>query len=227
MALSTGLLTKLEIQAFSDEDYQSEGDTFKVQINPKSISLNDTMEYYDQKPPGVNGSSPRFKAIGPQCLKIDFVLDGTGVVSLPVAPLGKSVKKQITELKNVVSYSGKEHEPFFLQVRWGDNIKFNGRLKTMNVEYTLFKPSGDPLRAKVNLEFSSYSSAQTLAKMADDTSPDLTHMITVKEGDTLPLLCYKVYKDSSYYVQVAEVNGLDSFTKLKPGTRLSFPPLTN
>jgi nucleoid-associated protein YgaU len=42
----------------------------------------------------------------------------------------------------------------------------------------------------------------------------------------LPLLCQKVYRDGSYYMQVAKANHLASFRDIKPGTQLVFPPLT-
>ena len=50
-------------------------------------------------------------------------------------------------------------------------------------------------------------------------------ILQVVDGDTLPLLCNKIYKDSSYYIQVAKFNGLNKFRNLKPGTKLKFPPL--
>jgi hypothetical protein len=55
--------------------------------------------------------------------------------------------------------------------------------------------------------------------------PDLTHIRKVKQGDTLPLMCYSIYGDPKYYLQVAEVNGLANFRQLKPGSDLFFPPL--
>ena len=95
----------------------------------------------------------------------------------------------------------------------------------MSVQYTLFKPSGEPLRAKLTLSFVQYVSQKEESARADRKSPDLTRVVEVKAGDTLPLLCYRIYKDSSYYTQVARVNKLISFRGLKPGSRLVFPPL--
>jgi nucleoid-associated protein YgaU len=47
----------------------------------------------------------------------------------------------------------------------------------------------------------------------------------VRAGDTLPLLCYQVYEDPSYYLQVAKANNLSNFRKLEQGTELFFPPI--
>jgi len=39
------------------------------------------------------------------------------------------------------------------------------------------------------------------------------------------LMCYRIYRDASYYPEVARHNGLTDFRNLVPGTRVSFPPL--
>jgi nucleoid-associated protein YgaU len=49
--------------------------------------------------------------------------------------------------------------------------------------------------------------------------------VEVKAGDTLPMLCYQIYKDSSYYLAVARLNQLQNFRQLQPGQLLRFPPL--
>ena len=51
------------------------------------------------------------------------------------------------------------------------------------------------------------------------------HLIEVKAGDTLPLLCYQIYQDCTYYIDVAKINNLTNFRDLKPGIKLQFPPL--
>ena len=50
-------------------------------------------------------------------------------------------------------------------------------------------------------------------------------MRTVKAGDTLPLMCYRIYGDPKYYLDVAEVNHLGNFRVLIPGSALVFPPI--
>jgi nucleoid-associated protein YgaU len=69
------------------------------------------------------------------------------------------------------------------------------------------------------------SDDQTRVALAQDESPDLTHVRLIKDGDTLPALCHAIYGDPLRYLQVASVNGLDDFRRLEAGTRLVFPPL--
>ena len=61
--------------------------------------------------------------------------------------------------------------------------------------------------------------------LANRTSPDLSHRVQVCEGDTLPLLCHRIYGDASYYPEVARFNRLQGFRHLPAGLQLDFPPL--
>ena len=67
---------------------------------------------------------------------------------------------------------------------------------------------------------------ETKAKQDNKNSPDLTHLREVVEGDTLPMMCYKIYGDCKYYLQVAEYNEIVNLSYLKPGQIIEFPPLT-
>jgi nucleoid-associated protein YgaU len=93
------------------------------------------------------------------------------------------------------------------------------------VEHILFTPGGASLRAWAELTFESFISNEEEAKEADKSSPDLSHRVIFKAGDTLPLLCYRIYRDASYYPKVARANGLTSFRRIKPGTPIWFPPI--
>ncbi len=95
----------------------------------------------------------------------------------------------------------------------------------MDITYKLFTSQGLPLRALVKTTFiGSIEDDKRLAK-ENAQSPDLTHIRTIKEGDTLPLLCKEMYGDIKYYVEVANFNGLNDFRNLKTGDKIKFPPL--
>jgi nucleoid-associated protein YgaU len=95
----------------------------------------------------------------------------------------------------------------------------------MTVDYTLFRASGEALRAKVAMNFVSFATQVEEALRAQRSSPDMTHVVTVRAGDTLPLLCQRIYRDASKYVEVARLNDLDGFRALEPDTVLRFPPM--
>lgn len=226
-ALSTGLKAQLTITPCKVNDGLISIDTsrsaFKAMINPSGYEHKRYVKYTKNKTLGQPGSEAKYSATPAEEIVLkEFILDGTGVVSVTnFVP----VKDQVQQLRDVVyTYIGSEHETPVVQVSWGP-LLFYARIESMKVDYTLFKPSGEPLRAKVNLAFIEYQTSKEISKEANQSSPDLTHLVEVKAGDTLPLLCYRIYKDSSYYLEIAKINKLSNFRQLQPGMTLSFPPL--
>jgi nucleoid-associated protein YgaU len=100
-------------------------------------------------------------------------------------------------------------------------------LKSAEVTYVMFEPDGHPLRAKVKATFS--ENIEDTLRVAEErkSSPDLTHVHTVKAGEHLSLLAHRYYGDPSRYFQVAQYNGLTNYRRLVPGQRLEFPPIND
>ena len=146
--------------------------------------------------------------------------DGTGIISKD------KVDDQIKEVKDLVyQYNGDIHEPNYIRVYWGTQSLFQGRLKSWNVNYTMLDMDGTPLRAEATAVLLASVSAKKKALEEKKNSSDLTHVRTVLDGDNLPLMCYRIYGDSSYYIKVAQHNGLTNFRAIKPGDVITFPPV--
>jgi hypothetical protein len=203
-----------------------ESDEFQTMINPAEFKLDRSIAYSKEKTLGQLGTDVKFSAIEPEKVNFSIVLDGTGAVPADrpgAAP--KAVKAHMAELLRVVyKYDGNRHEPSRVRLLWGGFI-FYGRLESMSTQYTLFKPNGEPLRAKVTLAFVRYLSKNEEVLASNRSSPDLSHRVDVRMGDTLPLLCNRIYGDPRYYIEVARFNQLTDFRRLVPGSQLHFPPL--
>lgn len=202
------------------------GEAFTVRINPSNYARNFEICYNNTRALGTPAMQPKFNNSGEKKFDFDIVIDGTGVVPATSAKsTAIDVESQLTDLSKVVyKLDGKKHEPNTVMLLWG-SFKFFGKLSSMAVEYTLFKPTGVPLRAKIKLTFVQYVGPVEAALAANMSSPDLTHSINVQAGDSLPLLCFRIYKNSAYYLEVAKFNGITNFRNIKPGTRISFPPV--
>ncbi|MFV3126190.1 hypothetical protein [Niveispirillum sp. KHB5.9] len=223
-------LEKMVVTAYSDANFTTQvGSPYTVWINPTSYGYKYGILYNDRQAQGSNGPSPDFNKVGPDSVTFELMFDATGVVPSPIA--GKSaappdgVYGQIEDFKALVlSFNGKIHSPNYVILSWAQ-LQFRCRLQSMDLSYTLFRPDGTPIRARMSLGFLGFNSEQTLAKQAQKASPDMTHVVTVTAGDSLPTLCKDIYGSSLYYLRVAAFNNLDGFKQLVPGTRLSFPPL--
>jgi len=220
MSPISGELKKLKIEAFKQIDYREKIDEFTVMFNPATYTQKHEVEYEDAQGQGTTGSTQKFGRIKPQEYTFNFLFDGTGA-SAPRTDVAHEIERFLAVTGKINS---EIHRPNFLIISWG-NLISKCVLKTATISYSLFKPDGYPLRAKV---------AATFAENIDDTlrtaeegkeSPDLTQFRQVREGDTLPLMAYRIYGDARYYMDVAEANQLTDFRNLPVGMTLQFPPV--
>ncbi|MEE9361206.1 MAG: LysM peptidoglycan-binding domain-containing protein [Cellulophaga sp.] len=211
----------MSIVAYNSNKYSSQIGSCDVKINPSSYSHDYQVKYNNDTAQGAPGATLKFKGIPPENVSFEIYFDATGAIENNTTP----VKTLLDQFKNVCFlYNGDIHEPNYLIISWG-SLVFKCKLTSMNINYTLFKQDGTPLRAKASVKFEEAIDANLIAKEANNKSPDLTHFILVKEGDTLPLLCFRTYGDCQYYLDVAKYNSIVNFRNLKPGATIYFPPI--
>ncbi len=217
----SGELKKMVIEAYREADYSgSAADSFTVMFNPNTYSQKYEVEYQDRQGQGNTGSPQVFGKIKPQEYSFEFLFDGTGTAADKV-----EVREEIEHFLTVTGkHDGEIHRPMYLKISWGSLLS-KCVLKSADVTYTLFKPDGYPLRAKVRATFA--ENVEDALRVAEErqSSPDLTHVHTVAGGEHLTLLAHRFYGDASRYFQVARFNGLKRFRRLEVGQRLAFPPV--
>jgi hypothetical protein len=223
-APTAGTLVKLLIEGYSDPTATSGliGSVSAV-INPETYTLSYNVTYEMADTIGSPAPTQIFASMGTGDFELELLADGTGVVPLPTGI--SNVDAYIAQVRSIVyDYQGDSHRPNYLRITWGKTV-FTGVCKNITVKYTLFNPDGSALRALIKLSLSESVPFSTKAQEAGANSPDLTHMRTVKAGDTLPLMTYRIYGEAVHYMEVARVNGLNSIHDIKPGDELYFPPL--
>lgn len=232
MAFADGKLGKLTMIFYPVSFLPGVGIPYTPMYNPTSFSVNHTVSYDKGKKPVTGNTSKKFLKTGPRSVSMELFFDGTG--ASPSASKGIGVNSAIKDvdlqiqafLKLAYQITGAIHKPNYVMLIWGTFI-MTGVLKSANVTYTMFAPDGRPLRAKMSVSIDEHIDNGLLGKILQLSSPDLSKSITVKEGDTLPLLCFQEYRDSSLYTKVAKVNNLKNYRKLKQGMELLFPPINN
>ncbi len=233
----SGELIKLQIKAYSDEKFSeevSEGE-FRTLLNPETYKFKYKIEQNDDQASGTSAASPRFNKALPEDLELEFVFDRTGVITdygasgssddKTFKDEGGGIIDDIEQFKKVVlNYNGDEHKPNYLIISWG-TLLFKGTLSEMDVTFKLFKSDGTPLRAVARAKFKGFVEDDLRVAMENNNSPDLTHVRIVKDGDTLPLMAFRIYGKSEYYLEVAKANNITNFRKLETGQSIFFPPI--
>lgn len=227
MADNSKVLSKLVIHSFEKNDFREESLSFTTPINPETFTKTNHIELDMTRGHGQPGTDAKYKSTAPEELKIEFILDGTKTMEGYVKKYNDmEVTDQLKEFTDCVyQYKGNIHRPRFLIVRWGSEIKFPCVLAHMDINYSLFKPNGDPLRAKVTASFVKYDTPEAIFRANNINSPDLTHIKTFTQGSRLDLMTYKVYNDVNFFLQIARFNNQSSVRRIKTGTDLYFPPI--
>lgn len=223
-------LEKLKIDVYDKVGRSgSPQDTFEVMFNPESYSLKYENRFEPQQGINTTGRELKYSLSKPDSLSMKLILDNTGVTSMGITDLLSSGEKDVYKrvqnfLKLTTHMDGNIHEPKYLTIEWGD-LNFSCRLESVDINYTLFNRSGQPTRAELDTVFRGDIEDSKRVKKENKNSPDVYHSRIVKSEDKLPFMTQKIYGDPAYYIQIAKVNNLNNFRKLKTGTNLKFPPI--
>lgn len=220
----TGKLEKMKIMAYSKPDLGDDSfiADFTAMMNPETYTLDYKVEYQDGQGHGTSAAQQRFTVKKPEEFSFEFLFDNTGIIDAKPRPDLADELKTFRDL--LVGYDGDTHEPKHFKLIWGGTL-FKGRCTALSIAYKLFNPDGTPIRATCKVTFKGSIEENLRVAQENAASPDLTHYHRVQAGETLPLLCFGVYGDSSYYLEVARANKLVNFRKLKEGEELFFPPI--
>ncbi len=221
--MRVGPLEKLVFRAFRDKRVKDEEiGSFTVPINPESLGEDTQVRHDRSQHLGAEGNDARYRGTAPAKLNIQLLFDNTGTVEGNRLE-GTPVPEQLRQFRAVVSKMDAEsHKPPYIKVIY-NNFVFDGILTDLKVQYTLYDSLGVPVRAKVTVNLEQFKEPEKRVREEDKRSPDLTHLRQIKEGDNLPLMAYRIYGKTNYYLQVARANGLINFRKLRVGSEIIFP----
>jgi hypothetical protein len=207
-------------QGFQNAKLQIEGgDTIQCAFNPESYQVSKTNIWTYKPNQSKDYPKPEFGGGLPMVYSMRLLLD----VSLQ-AP-DQSVKDQANALMKAMHGNGQP--PKFITFSWGSTQLPKAAPLSISIQYALFHPNGDPVRAFVDLELA----------QADDTSPPgqaqnpttrgtaglRSHI--VQDGDSLHSIAYESYGDPTRWRTIAEANEIDDPLRLRRGISLAIPRL--
>ncbi|MCE7991890.1 MAG: LysM peptidoglycan-binding domain-containing protein [Roseivirga sp.] len=238
---TSGELVKMKFVPCEEADFSDvnfdHADAYTALINPETFDENYEVKFDEKTPDGAIGADLKYKKMMPDTIDLSLVFDSTGILqddnsfgtNLLSTSTTESVPDQIKAFKKaMLEYQGGVHQPRYVVIYWGlteSSDVFKGRLTKLTLNHTLFHSDGTPIRTKAKITLKRSIDIKTQQDVKKDSSPDLTHIRIVKEGDTLPLMTSRIYGDPKYYLEVARVNRLTNFRKLEVGSEIVFPPI--
>lgn len=194
------------------------------QFNPKELTLGKAASWARKAAKeNKKAGAPQYLGAMPSKLTLEMFFDASGKQD-------DSVVKRVQQLFDCcsptpASLQAKKGSPPWVMFRWGQHTEFHAYVSSVQAKYTLFTAAGTPLRATCTV---------TLEEIAGDppkqnpTSGGLVpHRVhTIIEGDTLAGIAYKEYGDASLWRAVAAANRIDDPMRLRPGSRIMLPSVT-
>jgi nucleoid-associated protein YgaU len=122
--------------------------------------------------------------------------------------------------------------PPFVTFRWGSVDLPKSVPVSISIQYVLFHPNGEPIRATVDIELAQAEKADTASGSGTSANQNPTtrsmsglRVHRVRDGDSLPSIAYDSYGDPTRWRPIAEANGIDNPLRLRRGSELTIPRL--
>jgi nucleoid-associated protein YgaU len=124
----------------------------------------------------------------------------------------------------LVKIQPKTHAPPRIRVTWGLGLSFKAIVESVDQKFTLFAPSGVPLRATLSVSMREYKTLEEQLAELNLQSSDLRSTHTVLEGDTFASIAREEYGDPRTWRRIADANpAIDDPTAPPVGSQLVIP----
>ena len=222
----TGTRGTLETARILVLNGKHEGERIDCKFNPTEYTVGKSVNYGDLKATGSGASIMQFVDGNAETLSMELFFDTTDELDGSGDPAAADVRKQYTDMiDTLLAVDGELHAPPVCRFVWGDGIDFTALVEHAEKRFTKFLPSGVPIRARVQLQFTEYKTADYHKSEVSPESTDKTKRWTVAEGDTLWLIADEEYGDPSHWRTIAEANDVTNPRRLSAGETLELPPL--
>jgi len=196
-------------------------------FNPKDYTVTKTNDWKAEAKQGETAATPSYTGGNPWEMSLQLLLDSSlleenGTVRQVTGRLFDAMN---ATLGQGAGGGGKQNtkRPPTVTFTFGW-FTFVGAVKNLSVQYTLFTPGGEPIRADVKLSLMQYDTPRKGQNPTTRSEGGLGAHV-VRGGDSLASIAYKFYGDATRWRRIAEANGIDDPLLLRSGRTLNIPRL--
>ena len=220
------------------------GNPIKCLFNPKDYSVSKSSAWQAKAAPGQSAGEPQYGGGNPYEMTLGLLFDAS------LSGNGATIKQPIQALYALMepTLSGpppgrtpgagggsggggaraagggqSTKRPPTVEFVWGDFISFRAFAKSLTVQFQLFAPDGQPLRADVKLALLQCDAGPVKGQNPTTRADGGLGTYTVRAGDSLASVAYEVYGDPTRWRLLAEANDLDDPLALRRGQELALP----
>jgi nucleoid-associated protein YgaU len=211
---SAGELVSAVIQVLDEK--MSPTDVLPVLFNPEKYDLSKSVKYGTTDIAGLTTPVTQFASGDAETLSMELFFD--------TSEQAVDVRTATEPLDRLVTVDGDLHAPPRCRFVWG-SLVFKAVVESMDKSFTKFLPTGQPVRARVNVTFREYRTPTEQRNAEPRFSPDTTTVREVTGEETLWLIADEEYGDPSEWRRIAEANDIANPRDLESGRTLVVPEL--
>lgn len=203
------------------------GGEIQCLFNPKDYTVSKTNTWNARPTPGAVAAEPQFGGGAPYEIALALLFDAS---MLGDGQRVADATRALFDLMEASQGSGagsggqsNSRRPPKVTFIWGAFIAFEAYAKSLTVQYQLFAPDGQPLRADVKLSLLQADAGPPRGQNPTTRSDGSLGTHIVRDGDTLPAIAYQEYGDPTRWRTLAEANGIDDPLALRRGMALAIP----
>lgn len=210
-------------------EIEGEGQKIVCWFNPKEYTVSKTNNWTVKAKVGAPLPDVQFTGGNARELTLELLFDTSDTGNKDVTAVCNRLFKMMEADKKFASGGKNTGRPPKVTFGWGRVLSFKAVPKSLNVQFTLFRSDGTPIRAQAKITFVQVENALTMTGTGADAkrqNPTTTGMIgitshTVRDGDSLQSIAYAVYGDPTKWRRIAEANGIDDPLRLRRGAVLA------
>lgn len=200
------------------------GETLTCLFNPKDFSVTKANSWEAKAAPGQSAAKPTFGGGQPRELTLQLLFDAT--LLTPQVSVKDVATKLFAAMDASTNEGGAKNKsrPPSLTFTWGA-FAFQGVARSLTVQYQLFAPDGEPIRADVKLALMQWDVEGPKGQNPTTRADGSVGSHTVRDGDSLASIAYRMYGDATRWRPIAEANDIHDPLRLRSGRALRVPAL--
>lgn len=192
-----------------------------VLFNPAEYNISRSVNYAKLDIPGTDNPIMQFINGGETSLDLTLHFDTQNDY---IRKTSDDVRAYMQPILNALWINGKLHAPPEAAFSWGGCF-FKGIITDARQSFTMFLPSGIPVRARLELTFKNNEDTLNAGKKAPFESPNRTKVRRAEKGAQLWRIANAEYGHPKYWRVIADFNKIYNPRKLPEGELLRLPPL--
>lgn len=194
--------------------------TVPVLFNPSEYNISRSVNYAKLDIPGTDSPIMQFINGGETSLNMTLHFDTQNDY---IRKTSDDVRECMKPIMSALWINGRLHAPPEAVFSWGGCF-FKGVIVSAQQSFTMFLPSGIPVRARLELTFKS-SGAADAGRRSPFESPNRTKARRAEKGAQLWQIANAEYGSPKYWRVIADFNKIYDPRLLPVGKLLRLPPL--